>query len=87
MMARPHCILAAAATLLLAGCQEEPRAQAFFEENAEDRVEVLADCTAGTRRGQECENAKLAEQTLAAKAKRDRRRSILRQTYEDGPSK
>lgn len=70
---------------LLAGCEREPRSQSFFEANQAERTQVIADCRTGAHRGEECELAQLADQTLAVKQRNARRQQILRDAYEAAP--
>lgn len=84
--ALPAGILIAAATAL-AGCEREPRSQSFFETHDAERVQVLADCKSGSHKGQECQLAQLAADTVAVKQRHQTRREILRQTYEAPPAK
>ncbi len=76
-----------AAAAALAACQAEPRSQAFFEANDAERSEVLADCKTGAHRGEECQLAELAAQTVAKEQKHATRRAILQQTIEAEPAK
>lgn len=79
-------IVLASVAATLTACQAEPRSQAFFEANDAERAEVLADCKAGVHRGEECQLADLAAQTIAKKQKHANRRAILRQTIEAEPT-
>lgn len=62
-------VLAGLALASLAACSPQPRSQSYFEANPEEAEQVLADCKAGARRGQECENA-LAGPAAAARQAR-----------------
>ncbi|WP_374571454.1 EexN family lipoprotein [Phenylobacterium sp. J426] len=50
---------------LLTACQPEPRSASYFEANASERAEVVADCRQGTHRGEECKNAQFAAEKAA----------------------
>jgi len=67
---------------LLAGCEREPRAVEYFEANPGSRAEVLADCRTGTHRGGECDNARLAQQTVQVKNRRQRAIDMLEKQIE-----
>ena len=45
----------------LCGCSPEPRSSSYFAANDAERAEVLADCQAGSHRGDECKNAETAK--------------------------
>jgi hypothetical protein len=55
--------------LWLAGCNPPPRAASYFKAHPEEAGKVLVDCTAGTHRGPECENAKAAEAQIQSDAR------------------
>lgn len=67
------------ATLILTGCQEQPRSASYFEANPKERLEVLEACRAGGRRGAECANAATASNAEAARTRRDRTIETLEQ--------
>lgn len=75
------CLLAA-----LSACEREPRSQAFFEGNQAARSEVLADCQIGTHRGEECQLAHLAAESVSAQQRRGRRHQELQQIYQSEPT-
>lgn len=79
-------IILMAVAAALAACQSEPRSQAFFEANDAERAEVLADCKSGAHRGEECQHAELAAQTVARTHKHATRRAILQQTIDAKPA-
>jgi len=41
----------------LAACSPQPRSSEYFVAHPEEAKRVVADCTAGSRRGEECANA------------------------------
>ena len=49
------------ALVVLAGCSPSLRAASYFKAHPDQAIQVLADCTAVTYRGAECENARTAE--------------------------
>lgn len=54
----------------LAACSpEQPRAISYFKAHPEEIGKVVADCTAGTHRGVECENAQAAEAQIRTDAR------------------
>lgn len=57
-------LVLAAGTVLLTGCQEEPRAMAFFQENDAEREKVIAACEDGSQTGEECTNALEAQKRV-----------------------
>jgi hypothetical protein len=69
------------ALLLLAACNPPARAVSFFKAHPDVAATVLADCTAGTHRGAECENAKAGE----AQIESDKRLSLYKQSFEANP--
>jgi hypothetical protein len=64
--------------LPLAACNPPARAVNFFKAHPEEVAKVLADCTAGTHRGAECDNAKAAQAQIHS----DKRLSLYRQGFE-----
>ena len=70
----------------LSACQREPRSQSFFEGNEAARSEVLADCQIGTERGQECQLARLAAESVSAQQRRGRRHQELQEVYQSEPT-
>lgn len=51
--------------LSLSACgQSEPRSTQYFEAHIDEARKVVADCTAGSVRGDECTNADVAVQTV-----------------------
>lgn len=51
--------------LSLSACgQSEPRSTQYFEANLDEARKVVADCRAGSTRGDECTNADVAVQTV-----------------------
>ena len=51
--------------LILSACgQSEPRSTQYFEANLDEARKVVADCRAGSTRGDECTNADVAGQTV-----------------------
>lgn len=67
------------ATLVLTGCQDQPRSASYFEANPKERLEVLEACRAGGRRGAECANAATASNAEASRTRRDRTIETLEQ--------
>lgn len=67
--------LTAAAGVLLAACQPEPRSASYFEEHASEAVEVVADCKIGKHRGEECNNAEFAQAKARRRESMERYRS------------
>ena len=61
----------------LAACNEPPRAVSYFKAHPEETGRVLVDCTAGTHRGAECDNAKAAQ----AQIESDKRLSLYKQSF------
>lgn len=60
--------LAIAAALILSACGEpEPRSVEYFSSHEDEAKAVIADCTADKVRGQECGNARQAVAEAAAK--------------------
>jgi hypothetical protein len=66
-MTRTLCVLGAVA--LLGACSPQARSADYFTAHPDEAEKVIADCTTGAHRGNECVNAKSG---LAA-AKRDAR--------------
>lgn len=62
---------------LLAACSEPPRAVSYFKAHPEETGKVLVDCTAGTHRGAECDNAKAAQ----AQIESDKRLTLYKQSF------
>lgn len=60
MKTKRHCFTLAFGIVALGACSPEPRSTSYFETNDAERAEVLADCKAGTHRGEECNNAETA---------------------------
>ena len=67
--------------LPLAACNPPARAVGYFKAHPEETGKVLVDCTAGTHRGAECDNAKAAE----AQIESDKRLSLYKQSFEANP--
>jgi hypothetical protein len=61
----------------LAACSPQPRSASYFEAHQEEATKVVADCAAGSHRGQECVNA----QAAVAAAKRDARIEAYRKGF------
>jgi hypothetical protein len=62
----------------LVACSEPPaRSASYFKEHPEETGKVLIDCTAGTHRGAECDNAKAAE----AEVNSDKRLSLYKKSF------
>jgi hypothetical protein len=53
----------------LTACSPQPRSASYFEAHQQEATKVVADCAAGSHRGQECANA----QAAVAAAERDAR--------------
>ena len=66
------------ALLPLAACNPPARSASFFRAHSEETGKVLVDCAAGTHRGTECDNAKMAE----AQIESDKRLNLYRQAFE-----
>lgn len=66
-------------SLILAGCQEQPRSASYFEANPKERLQVLEACRTGGSRGAECANAATASDAEAARSRRDRTIETLEQ--------
>ena len=64
-----HAVLAAASFGVLAACSPQPRSASYFEAHQDETAKVLADCTAGTHRGEECANAQAADAKLKSNAR------------------
>ena len=67
MRIRP--VFVAACIALLAACSPQPRSASYFEAHQDETAKVLADCTAGTHRGEECANAQAADAKLKSNAR------------------
>lgn len=67
-MSRRLIVLIASAAAL-AACSPQPRAASYFKAHPDEIPKVLADCTAGTHRGPECENAQAAKAQVDAEAR------------------
>jgi hypothetical protein len=65
------------ALAVLAGCSPAPRAASYFKAHPDEASQVLADCTAGTHRGVECENARTAE----AQIESDKRLNLYKKSF------
>ena len=65
------------ALAVLAGCSPAPRAASYFKAHPDEASQVLADCTAGSHRGAECENAKTAE----AQIESDKRLNLYKKSF------
>lgn len=66
-------------SLILAGCQDQPRSASYFEANPKERLAVLEACRGGGRRGAECANAATASDAEAARTRRERTIETLEQ--------
>jgi hypothetical protein len=73
-MRRAAILLALAA---LAACSPAPRAASYFKAHPDETTQVLADCTAGTHRGAECDNAKAAQAQIDS----DKRLNLYKQSF------
>lgn len=60
------------ASFALAGCEQQPRSVSYFQENAQDRIAVVAACRVGDQRGDECANAAKASELEATQLRRER---------------
>jgi hypothetical protein len=67
-----------ALALVVGACQPQPRSVSFFEAHPEERSQILADCAHGNRRGAECDNARVADGAIRAKA----REALFRKGFE-----
>ena len=65
------------ALLLIAACSLRPRSVSHFKAHAEETGKVLADCVAGTHRGEECANA----QSGADQIRSDQRLSLYKKSF------
>ena len=65
------------ALAVLAACSPSPRGAGYFKADPDEASQVLADCTAGTHRGAECENARTAE----AQIESDRRLNLYKKSF------
>jgi hypothetical protein len=65
------------ALVMLAGCSPSPRPASYFKAHPDEASQVLADCTAGTHRGAECENARTAE----AQIESDKRLNLYKKSF------
>lgn len=74
-MIRPYWPLLAA--LAAAACSPQVRDVSYFEANPEVTAKVVADCAAGTHRGEECANARAAASAL----RRDQRMETYRKNF------
>jgi hypothetical protein len=61
----------------LAACSPAPRAASYFKAHPEETGKLLVDCTAGTHRGAECDNAKAAE----AQIESDKRLNLYKHSF------
>lgn len=55
----------------LAACSPQPRSASYFEGHPEEAAQAVADCAAGTHRGEECVNAKAGASEIQRKARMD----------------
>lgn len=62
-------LIAVGTLALLAACSPQPRSADYFTAHPDEAEKVVADCTTGAHRGDECVNAKSG----LASAKRDAR--------------
>ena len=65
------------AALALAACSPPVRDVTYFEANPNVAAKVVADCAAGTHRGDECTNARAAESSL----RRDKRMEAYKKNF------
>ena len=66
--------------LAIAGCTAEPRSTEYFAAHLDEAREIVAGCTAGSIRGDECANANL---TVEEANGRDRFRRFLGKKSEE----
>ena len=71
------CVVMLTALAALAGCSPAPRAASYFKAHPDEASQVLADCTAGTHQGAECENARTAE----AQIESDKRLNLYKKSF------
>ena len=64
---RSHAYIAAIACALTGCGSAEPRGEQYFSAHIEKAKQVVADCAAGTVRGDECYNAEVAVSKAKAK--------------------
>lgn len=57
------------AALALAGCNPPVRAVSYFKAHPDEGAQVIADCSAGMRRGPECDNAQAAQAQIQSQAR------------------
>lgn len=55
--------------LALASCTAEPRSAEYFERHPDAATRLLAQCAAGARGGDECENAQQGLQAIEREAR------------------
>lgn len=66
-------IAVAIAGISISGCApSEPRSKQYFDAHVDEARQVLADCQAGSARGEECENAERAVIRADARARSKR---------------